>query len=194
MSVLDVVVWPAKVLETRAEDVKKFDAEFKQFVANMHETMEAANGIGLAANQVGELRRVITILIPWSESRYADQEDQKEWWHDQRFTFVNPVIIKKQGKIKFQEGCLSFPEIYEFVDRASEVWVKARDENGKEFEVHATGLLAVCLQHEMDHIDGVVFINRMSRLKNSMIRKKIARRGVFGEEANETASVKAETL
>jgi peptide deformylase len=177
VTVLNVVVWPNKVLETRAEEVTKFDAEFKQFVADMHETMEAASGIGLAANQVGDLRRVLTIMIPYAESRYAEQEEQKEWWHDKRFTFVNPVITRKEGKLKFQEGCLSFPEIYEFVDRAAEVWVKAKDENGKEFEVHATGLLAVCLQHEIDHIDGVVFINRMSRLKNSMIRKKIARRG-----------------
>jgi peptide deformylase len=177
VTVLNVVVWPAKVLETRAREITKFDADLKKFAADMHETMDVAAGIGLAANQVGDLRRIITIMIPWNESRYAEQEEQKEWWHDKRFTFVNPTIIKKEGKIKYQEGCLSFPEIFEFVDRAAEVWVKAKDESGKEFEIHATGLLAVCLQHEIDHIDGIVFINRMSRLKNSMIRKKIARRG-----------------
>lgn len=190
MSVLNVVVWPDKVLETRAQDVTKFDADFTKFVADMHETMEASNGIGLAANQVGDLRRVITVLIPFSESRYAEQEGEaKEWWHDQRFTFVNPVITKKEGKIKFQEGCLSFPEIYEFVDRAAEVWVSAKDATGKPFEVHATGLFAVCLQHEIDHIDGVVFINRMSRLKNSLIRKKIARRASFENEGEKVESV-----
>lgn len=179
MTVLDVVVWPAKVLETKASDVTVFDEDLKTFVQNMHETMQSANGIGLAANQVGDLRRVITIEIPFGGNKYEDEveDETKEWWHDKKFTFINPVIVKKAGKIKYQEGCLSFPEIYDFVDRAAEVWVKAKDENGKEFEVHATGLLAVCLQHEIDHIDGIVFINRMSRLKSNMIRKKIARRG-----------------
>jgi peptide deformylase len=177
VSVLDVVVWPAKVLETRASEVTVFDDSFRKFVADMHDTMKAAGGIGLAANQVGDLRRVLTIEIPHSGNKYEDGEEAKEWWHDKKFTFVNPVIVKKAGKMKYQEGCLSFPEIYDFVDRAAEVWIKAQDEFGKEFEIHATGLMAVCLQHEIDHIDGVVFINRMSRLKNNMIRKKIARRG-----------------
>ena len=177
MAVLNVVVWPAPVLETKASKVEKFDAEFQTFVGDMHETMDAAQGIGLAANQVGDLRRVLTILIPYGGERYDEVGETKEWWHDQRFTFVNPVITKKQGKFKYQEGCLSFPEIFDFVERAAEVWVTAQDEEGKEFEVHATGLLSVCLQHEIDHIDGIVFINRMSRLKASMIKKKLARRG-----------------
>lgn len=177
MSVLDVVIWPAKVLETRASEVTKFDAEFKKFVAAMHETMQASGGIGLAANQVGDLRRVVTMEIPWADNKYAEQEEKQEWWHNKKFTFVNPVITKKAGKFKYQEGCLSFPDIYEFVDRAAEVWVTAKDENGKDFEVHATGLFSVCIQHEIDHIDGIVFIERMSRLKSNMVRKKIQRRG-----------------
>jgi peptide deformylase len=178
MSVLEIVEYPAKVLETRATEVAKFDDNLRAFVASMHETMHASNGIGLAANQVNDLRRVLVINIPWSESRYSDQEEKQEWWHNKPFTFVNPVITKKQGKISWQEGCLSFPEIFDFVDRAAEVWVKAHDEHGKEFEVHATGLFAICLQHEIDHIDGIVFINRMSRLKSSLIKKKIAKRQV----------------
>lgn len=184
MSVLDIVVWPAKVLETRAQEVAKFDAGLKAFVADMHETMAASGGIGLAANQVGDLRRVITMQIPFGDNQYEDQEEKREWWHDKKFTFINPVITKKAGKFKYQEGCLSFPDIYEFVERAAEVWVKACDENGKEFEVHATGLFAVCIQHEIDHIDGIVFIDRMSRLKANMVRKKIQRRGSL--EAVET--------
>jgi peptide deformylase len=181
VSVLDVVVWPAKVLETRAEEVKVFDDQLRKFVADMHETMLASNGIGLAANQVDDLRRIIAMQIPWEGNRYSEQEEQKEWWHDKKFTFINPVITKKAGKFRFQEGCLSFPEIYEFVERAAEVWVTAQDENGKTFEVHATGLFAVCIQHEIDHIDGIVFINRMSRLKSTMVRKKLARRGNLEE-------------
>jgi peptide deformylase len=178
MSVLNVMVWPEKVLETKAEEVTKFDADFKKFVEDMHETMHDSNGIGLAANQVGVLKRVITIEIPFAESRYAEQEEEmKEWWHNKKFTFVNPVITKKAGKINYQEGCLSFPDVFDFVDRAAEVWVSAKDENGKDFEVHANGLFAICLQHEIDHIDGIVFIKRMSRLKSEMIRKKMMKRG-----------------
>lgn len=180
MAVLEVLVWPHKILETRSSEVTVFDAEFKQFVASMHETMRASGGIGLASNQVGDLRRVLTIEIPWSNNRYDEQEEKQEWWHNKSFTFVNPVITKKEGKIKWQEGCLSFPEVYDFVGRAAEVWVKAQDENGKEFEVHATGLLAVCLQHEIDHIDGIVFFKRMSRLKAEVIKKKMLRRGSVG--------------
>jgi peptide deformylase len=181
VAVLDVVVWPASVLETPADEVKVFDEGLRTFVANMHETMKAAAGIGLAANQVGDLRRVITIEIPWANERYGDQEETKEWWHDKVFTFINPKVTKKAGKFKFQEGCLSFPEIFEFVERAAEVWVTAQDEHGKTFEVHATGLFAVCLQHEIDHIDGKVFIDRMSRLKAGLVKKKMARRTVMEE-------------
>lgn len=179
MSVLEVVVWPAKVLETRAEEVKKFDDDLRRFVADMHETMDASAGIGLAANQVGDLRRVITICIPFGENRYNEQEEGKEWWHDKRFTFINPVIQKSAGKFRFQEGCLSFPEVFEYVDRAAEVWVTAVDEQGKPFEVHATGLFSVCLQHEIDHIDGRVFFTRMSRLKANMVKKKMLRHAVM---------------
>lgn len=179
MTVLKVVEWPAKVLETRASEVTVFDTAFRKFVDDMHETMKDAGGIGLAANQVSSLQRVLTIQIPY-DNRYSEQEGEKrESWHDQKFTFVNPVITKKEGKISFQEGCLSFPEIYDFVDRAAEVWVEAKDESGKTFEVHATGLFAVCLQHEIDHLDGIVFINRMSRLKSSLIKKKIQRRSAI---------------
>ena len=172
---MDVVVWPAKVLETRAMEVTKFDNDLRRFVDDMHETMKAAHGIGLAANQVGDLRRVIAIEIPWTERDEENQGEPQEWWHNKRFTFINPVISKKAGKFKFQEGCLSFPEIFEFVDRAAEVWVEAQDEYGKPFEVHATGLFAVCIQHEIDHIDGIVFIDRMSRLKANLVRKKLSR-------------------
>ena len=177
MAILEIVVWPNKVLETRASEVTKFDDALRAFVNSMHETMHASGGIGLAANQVGDLRRVITITIPVARGENREETESREWWHDKKFTFINPVITKKEGKYKYQEGCLSFPDIYEFVDRAADIWVKAQDEFGKEFEVHATGLFAVCLQHEIDHIDGIVFFNRMSRLKAGMVKKKMLRRG-----------------
>lgn len=181
MAVLKVVEWPAKVLETKSSEVTEFNDEFKKFVQDMHETMDAAGGIGLAANQVGVAKRVLTILIPWSEAREGNPAETKESWHDKRWTFVNPVILKKEGKIRWQEGCLSFPEIYEFVDRAAEVWIRAQDENGQVFEVHASGLFAVCLQHEIDHIDGIVFTVRMSRLKSGLVKKKVLKRHRLSE-------------
>lgn len=176
MTILKVVEWPARVLETKSDTVTVFDDEIKQLVQDMHDTMDDASGVGLAANQVGVAKRVLTILIPWEGNRYQDQEEKKEDWHDKRWTFINPVIKQKIGKLRWQEGCLSFPEIYEFVDRAAEVVVEAQDVHGERFEVHANGLFAVCLQHEIDHIDGIVFVERMSRLKGSMIKKKVIKR------------------
>lgn len=187
MAKLPVVEWPEKVLETKSIEVTKFDIELQKFIADMHETMDAANGIGLAANQVGVAKRILTIHIPYSDNKYADQEpEERRPWHDVRYTFINPVITKKAGKISWQEGCLSFPEIFEFVDRAAEVWVEAVNEKGEKFSVHADGLFAVCLQHEIDHIDGIVFINRMSRLKSGMVRKKLQKKGkmVLAESGN----------
>ena len=176
MARLEVVEWPAKVLETPATAVSEFSEALRMFVENMHETMKVSNGIGLAANQVGDLRRVITVEIPYSGGE-GESEEVREWWHDKKFTFINPEIIKKNGTARWQEGCLSFPEIFDFVERASEVWVKAVDEFGKPFEIHATGLLSICLQHEIDHIDGIVFFKRMSRLKAERIRSKMLKRG-----------------
>ena len=176
MAVLQVVEWPAKVLETPASEVKVFDETLTKFVADMHETMRESAGIGLAANQVGDLLRVITIEIPYVGKEKGEEEEVK-WWHDKRFTFVNPIIVKKSGTTRWQEGCLSFPEIYDFVERASEITVKAFDEFGKEFEVQADGLFSICLQHEIDHIDGIVFFKRMSRLKADRIKTKMLKRG-----------------
>lgn len=175
MTLLKVVEWPAKVLETKSTDVTEFDDEFLKFVADMHETMDEAGGIGLASNQVGIAKRVLTILIPFEERR-GEPLEAHQFWHDKRYTFVNPVITKKQGRFKGQEGCLSFPEIYESVERSAEIWVSAQDEYGKPFEIHANGLFSVCLQHEIDHIDGIVFTKRMSTLKSSLVKKKIMKR------------------
>ena len=182
MATLSIVEWPAKVLETKASAVTVFDEALVQFASDMHDTMDKARGIGLAANQVGSLQRILTIYIPYHEPGESAEEaserdpEKREWWHDKRFTFVNPVIEKKTGKARYMEGCLSFPEVYDYVDRADIVQVKAQDEFGKEFTVEANGLFSICLQHEIDHIDGIVFINRMSRLKAQMIKKKINKR------------------
>jgi len=174
VSILPIVTWPAKVLETRAAEVLVFDKAIQDLAKNMHSTMDLEGGVGLAANQVNVLQRIITIFIPHNKERYGDDENKVCWWHNKRFTFVNPVIEKKTGGAKrSMEGCLSFPEIFDFVERASEVVVRAQDEFGKEFTVEADELLSICLQHEIDHLDGIVFTDRMSRLKANSIRKKM---------------------
>lgn len=177
MSRLKIVEWPAKVLETKSEPVETFDDQLRKFVSDMHETMEAAHGVGLAANQVDVAKRVITIRIPFEESSEDQEAEIKQPWHNKSYTLINPKIVKKRGKIRWQEGCLSFPEIFDFVDRAEEVWVEAQNEFGEIFKLHGTGLMSVCIQHEIDHIDGIVFFKRMSRLKAGLIKKKMQKRG-----------------
>lgn len=186
MSLLKIITWPAKVLETRAKEVAVFDDELKKFVLDMHETMHDEGGIGLAANQVNVLQRVLVIHIPFHENPKSDEK--KEWWHDQSFTFINPEIIEKKGQIRYMEGCLSFPDIFDYVDRSSYVKVKAQNERGESFEVEAEDLFAICLQHEIDHIDGIVFINRMSRLKSKTIKQKIIKRAHLEDETKEDPS------
>lgn len=169
MSLLKIVQWPAKVLETKAKEVTSFDADFQKFVADMHETMRKATGIGLAANQVDSLQRVFVIEIPWVES-----EEEKKEWHNKSWTFVNPVITRKSNeKVSSQEGCLSFPEIYDFVTRHETVTVEAFNEKGEPFTLEADGLMSICIQHELDHIDGITFLKRMGRLKAKLARNKL---------------------
>ena len=142
----------------------------------MYETMRAHNGIGLAANQVGDLRRVLVMNIP-----YAGEETEgceKQWWHDKDFTCINPKIIEQSGKATGIEGCLSFPEIFEHVKRAKKIKVEAMDVEGKTFTLEADGLFSVCLQHEIDHLEGIVFVDRMSRLKAQLVHKKIQKNGL----------------
>lgn len=173
MAVLSVVEWPAKVLETPAKPVEVFDEKLKQFVADMYETMDSAGGIGLAANQVDSLQRVIVMNIPWHAPEEGEEPEEKRPWHDKNFTLINPKITKKDGKTKYLEGCLSFPQQYDYVQRAKTIEVSYQDDAGNEHTLEADGLFAICIQHEIDHIDGIVFISRMSRLKAGMIKKKM---------------------
>lgn len=182
MSILKVVEWPAKVLETRAKEVTEFDESLRTLVRDMFETMEESRGIGLAANQVGDLRRVLVVNIPAPEKDDAEEDEgevEADWWHGKPMVFINPVVSKNEGKIRYQEGCLSFPGIYEYIERSAEVSVVACNEHGEQFEIAASGLFAICLQHEIDHLDGVVFVDRMSRLKANLVRKKLLRKTTF---------------
>ena len=159
MAILNIIHYPDPRLRNKAEPVDIIDASIQQLVDDMLETMYDAPGIGLAAIQVDVQLRVVVIDI--SEER------------NQPLCFINPEIHDLQGELIMEEGCLSVPGIYEKVTRAETVRVKALDRDGKPFELAVDELLAVCIQHEVDHLDGKVFVDHLSRLKQSRINKKI---------------------
>ncbi|XZG69944.1 peptide deformylase [Chitinibacteraceae bacterium HSL-7] len=159
MALLNILHYPDERLHTVAKPVTQFDAKLQQFVADMAETMYDAPGIGLAATQVDRHERIIVIDI--SETK------------DQLMVFINPEFVDMDGHTTYEEGCLSVPGIYEEVERAERVKVKAFDQFGKAFELSADGLLAICLQHEVDHLNGRVFVEKLSRLKFNRIVQKL---------------------
>ena len=162
MAILDILVYPDQRLRTVAKPVDAVNVEISQLATDLTETMYAANGIGLAATQVNVHKQVIVIDI--SESR------------DQPLVLINPRIIEKDGEQIQDEGCLSVPEYYAPVPRAQAVKISALDSEGEIFEMDAEGLLAVCIQHEMDHLLGKVFVDYLSRLKQDRVRKKLVKR------------------
>ena len=159
MSVLSILEFPDPRLRTRAEPVTAFDAKLKQFVSDLFETMYDANGVGLAATQVNVHQRVL--VADMSEDRL------------QPLALINAEILEKEGSQVYQEGCLSFPGLYADVTRAMKVKVKAQDVDGKDIIVEAEGPLAVCIQHEMDHLEGKVFVDYLSLLKRSLLLKRL---------------------
>lgn len=159
MALLSILHYPDQRLHTVASPVKEVNAEIRKLIEDMAQTMYAAPGIGLAATQVNVHKRVIVVDI--SES------------HDKLMALINPRIIALDGVGEREEGCLSVPGIYEKVTRAERITVEALDRDGKPFTLHADGLLAVCLQHEIDHLQGKVFVEHLSRLKQTRIKIKL---------------------
>ncbi|MFP5207912.1 MAG: peptide deformylase [Acidobacteriota bacterium] len=159
--ILKIVKYPDPVLQQPGEPVTEFNDELRQFVADMFETMYASQGIGLAAQQVGVAKRVTVIDL----SQGKDPE--------QKLTLINPEVIFREGRQYEEEGCLSFPEIREKVVRAFKVRVRAQDANGNWFEMDGEELLSRAFQHEIDHLDGILFIFRMSALKRNLNLRKI---------------------
>ena len=160
MAVRPILRFPDERLQTVARRVEHFDDTLRELVADMADTMYRAPGVGLAATQIDVHLRVIVIDV--SET------------HDRLQVFINPEIIGEDGERRIsEEGCLSVPGIYEEVERPERVRVRAFDEHGKPFTVNADGLLAVCLQHEIDHLNGRVFVQYLSRLKQNRIRTRL---------------------
>jgi len=162
MALLPILEFPDPRLRTKAQPVTVFDAALKQLVADMFETMYAAPGVGLAATQVNEHRQLL--VIDMSEER------------TEPYVLINPRILDKSGEQVYQEGCLSFPGIYADVDRALRVRVAAQDVEGTPFELDVEGPLAVCIQHEMDHLVGKVFVDYLSPLKRSLLLKRMEKK------------------
>lgn len=156
--ILDILKYPNKKLRTVAKEVEAVNGDIKQLVKDMFETMYAAPGIGLAATQVNFHQRIIVIDV-------SDDCDQP-------LCLINPEIIEKSGAIEYEEGCLSVPNYYENVKRANEIKVRALNEKGVSFEIEANEMLAVCIQHEMDHLMGILFVDHLSKLKQKRLKKK----------------------
>lgn len=156
-----VVKYPEPVLSKKGAPVKDFGPELAQFVEEMFASMYAAHGIGLAAPQIGVSKRITVIDVSFKERP------------DERLVLINPEIIEREGKQFEEEGCLSLPEIREKVQRAARVKVRAQDVNGKFFETDGEELLARAMQHEIDHLDGILFIDHLSGLKRDLVKRKI---------------------
>ena len=159
MALLPIIQYPDSRLHRVALPVTAVDEAISLLIKDMAETMYAAPGIGLAATQVDALWRIVVI--------------DNSATHDQLRVFINPEIVARSGVSDFEEGCLSVPGIYEKVPRADRITVRALDAQGQHFELEADGLLAVCIQHEMDHLDGKVFVDYLSRLKQQRIAEKM---------------------
>lgn len=159
MSLLKILHYPDPRLHTVAKPVAVVDDEIRQLAANMAETMYSAPGIGLAATQVDRHVRMIVVDVSEEKNRLM--------------TFINPRIVMKEGEAVHEEGCLSVPGIYDKVTRAEHIRVQALNLKGESFEMDAAGLLGVCIQHEIDHLNGKVFVEYLSRLKQTRIRHKL---------------------
>jgi peptide deformylase len=167
MAILDILHFPDERLRKVCEPVSEVNDDIRRLLDDMLETMYAAPGIGLAAVQVNVHKRVLVADV--SEDR------------SQPFCFINPEIVSLEGEEEMQEGCLSVPGFYETVKRAEKIKVKALDREGRPFEMDADGLLAVCIQHEIDHLNGKLFVDYLSPLKRQRIRKKLEKQERLGE-------------
>jgi len=156
--ILNILKYPDKRLRTVAKPVVSVDETIKQQVKDMFETMYEAPGIGLAATQVNFHQRIIVIDI-------SDQCNEP-------ICLINPEVIEKSGEIQWEEGCLSVPDYYENVIRANDIKVQALNQHGKTFELEASEMLSVCIQHEIDHLDGILFVDHLSKLKQKRLKKK----------------------
>jgi peptide deformylase len=172
MACLAILEYPDPRLRIRATPVAAIDDDVRTLVADMLETMYTAPGIGLAATQVDIHKRILVLDI--SENR------------DEPHCLINPKLLSQEGSVNYEEGCLSVPGVFEAVDRAERIRVRAQDEHGELREFDADGLLAICIQHEIDHLDGKLFVDYLSTLKRDRLKKKAAKKAKRGSEDSES--------
>jgi peptide deformylase len=171
MALLEILTFPDPRLAKKASAVESVDPSITQLIEDMFETMYEAEGVGLAAPQVGVSKRIIVV-----DCGKREAEEERPLKAKEPYAIVNPVITAKDGKLVWEEGCLSVPGYTDEVERAATVRVEGLDKHGAPIAIEAEGLLAVCLQHEIDHLEGVLFVDRLSRLKSSMVKKKLKKR------------------
>ncbi len=169
--VREIVVYPDKRLKLISKGVEVFNGALHDLLDDMYETMRAKNGVGLAAIQIGADQRVLIINVPL-EVEDGEQDQPKE----NTLEMINPVIVEKDGTEKFQEGCLSIPGVYEDVERAKHVKVEYLDRDGNKQSIEDDGFLAVAMQHEIEHLDGKIFIEKLSYIKRKKFEKEWKRR------------------
>lgn len=174
-SELEIITYPDPVLTTVATEVTEFDGQLKELCLNMLYTMYHAPGIGLAAPQIGISKRLFVIDVDYSREETSEDSGEYTLSDFQPKIFINPKIVDTTGETTFQEGCLSLPGIYEDVKRFDEVRVEYQDTDGNVHTMNANELLSICIQHENDHLDGKVFIDRLSNLKKSFFKKKLVK-------------------
>ena len=175
MALREILTEPNKILREKSVPVEKVDKELQQLMDDMLETMYAAPGIGLAAIQVGVPKRVIVLDIGWRDKSESPNEERDEERRNPMY-FVNPEIIEKSpNNSTYEEGCLSVPGQFAEIDRPDKCNVRYLDYYGQPKEIKAEGMLATCIQHEIDHLEGILFIDYLSKLKKSMIVKKLSK-------------------
>jgi len=166
MAILDILTFPNPQLQKVSMPIETFDEDLRRLVDDMVETMRKADGIGLAAPQIGELKRLVVVEIP---SEIEGEEGQ-------RFTLCNPKITRKEGRARIEEGCLSLPGFAVEVDRAKEITIEGKNVDGSDIKLDADGMLAICLQHEMDHLEGRLLVHYVSTVKRQLYKSEMKRR------------------
>ncbi len=180
MAVLEVLTYPDPRLREISQPVEKFGPEIAKLAESMLETMYAENGIGLAAPQVGELIRMLVIDTRPRDTkgRYEKNDlSEQEAKITQPLVIINPVVVKGEGETTYSEGCLSVPSFFEEVDRFESIELQYQDVHGKNHVLKTDGLLAICIQHEMDHLEGTLFIDHLSFVKSNKIKNTIKKHG-----------------
>jgi peptide deformylase len=185
MAVLEIRTFPDPILKQRCADVTAFDADLHQFLDDMAQTMQEAEGLGLAANQVGRSIRLFLMDVPTGKGK--DGQETRTGLLE----IINPKLVAKRGEMKWEEGCLSFPNVYEWVTRSHDIVLQYQDRHGEPKELKASGLVAICAQHEFDHLEGVTFLDRLSPLKRRLALQSYQRQNA---EALQEAEYRAKKL